>query len=388
MESSVHFEIPVFSCDGEQARKYALLLTQGSTIKTLKNKLATLCSVAVNKLLLVEIGGPTIKKILPDTTKVGQKHAGLIFAYEVEHDISMLLTNKEDKQGEGAMMCHSNSTSRESLNKISNGGVMISTHGGGGSLDSTTTSPNPSPGKNTFKKPNNSNPATVRLIEVLGKETSEDCSPPNAGGSRKTSTCGGETDTSGGTMSRSVSSDSVLNIPIMHCVIVAMHRKMVQNSHYFLSWQKFRPTAFGIPILLSHRSMTHRELYAATWKHAEKYTTGITVVTAGNLDDPKYPFILKTVDNNGRYCSACPWYTFCQGCTIPCDDLLFDFCSNVAIDWDATTLHIHYQHAQEHNFVEDASVGECYRQVREPISLDQCLKDFTKEEELGEEETW
>ena len=26
--------------------------------------------------------------------------------------------------------------------------------------------------------------------------------------------------------------------------------------------------------------------------------------------------------------------------------------------------------------------------LREPIDLDQCLKDFTKQEELGEDETW
>lgn len=28
------------------------------------------------------------------------------------------------------------------------------------------------------------------------------------------------------------------------------------------------------------------------------------------------------------------------------------------------------------------------RLLREPINIDQCLKDFTKEEELGVDETW
>ena len=35
-----------------------------------------------------------------------------------------------------------------------------------------------------------------------------------------------------------------------------------------------------------------------------------------------------------------------------------------------------------------ASIEESKQALREPIDLDQCLRDFTKEEELGEEETW
>ena len=39
-------------------------------------------------------------------------------------------------------------------------------------------------------------------------------------------------------------------------------------------------------------------------------------------------------------------------------------------------------------FFEHPTIQESTRLLREPINIDQCLKDFTKEEELGEDETW
>ena len=36
----------------------------------------------------------------------------------------------------------------------------------------------------------------------------------------------------------------------------------------------------------------------------------------------------------------------------------------------------------------DESVEKCYKLLQEPICIEQCLKDFTKEEELGDDETW
>ena len=52
------------------------------------------------------------------------------------------------------------------------------------------------------------------------------------------------------------------------------------------------------------------------------------------------------------------------------------------------TLHLNYQQGQERLFVDHPSLEESMRLLREPINIDQCLKDFTKEEELGDDETW
>ena len=40
------------------------------------------------------------------------------------------------------------------------------------------------------------------------------------------------------------------------------------------------------------------------------------------------------------------------------------------------------------NYKMDESIDRCYKLLQEPISIEQCLKDFTKEEELGDDETW
>ena len=39
-------------------------------------------------------------------------------------------------------------------------------------------------------------------------------------------------------------------------------------------------------------------------------------------------------------------------------------------------------------FDDDASIEESFSLLREPVCLDTCLKNFTEEEELGEDETW
>ena len=72
-----------------------------------------------------------------------------------------------------------------------------------------------------------------------------------------------------------------------------------------------------------------------------------------------------------------------------CDDAYFGYASaNLAIDWDPTTLHLSYEQGKEKAYTDHPSLGESMRLLREPINIDQCLKDFTKEEELGDDETW
>ena len=80
---------------------------------------------------------------------------------------------------------------------------------------------------------------------------------------------------------------------------------------------------------------------------------------------------------------------FCRGCKLRCDDATYGYASPyLAIDWDPTTLHLNYEQGQEKAFTVHPSLEESMRLLREPINIDQCLKDFTKEEELGDDETW
>uniref|UniRef100_A0A3Q4MGY3 ubiquitinyl hydrolase 1 n=1 Tax=Neolamprologus brichardi TaxID=32507 RepID=A0A3Q4MGY3_NEOBR len=103
----------------------------------------------------------------------------------------------------------------------------------------------------------------------------------------------------------------------------------------------------------------------------------------------KYPFTLRVVGKDGNSCAWCPWYRFCRGCTIECtEDRAAVGNAYIAVDWDPTALHLRYQTSQERIVEEHCSVEQSRRAQAEPISLDSCLKAFTSEEELGEDELY
>lgn len=56
----------------------------------------------------------------------------------------------------------------------------------------------------------------------------------------------------------------------------------------------------------------------------------------------------------------------------------------LAIDWDASALHLRYQSTQEKLFAEHESVAIFRKLSTEPVDLDHCLRAFTSEEKLDE----
>ena len=405
MERSIHLEIPVFLKNGEQAKRYGVLLSQVTTIKMLKSKLSSLCCVPAEKLLLAEVGGPTIIKFLPDKVKVHQNLAGYIYVYELEHDVSDFLNSRHSTQYDNTK---SNSDSKDLINKSITSSVNKSpcttVHTNIGSctntMDKQTNSSlykdnnkdNSTLGKKSktslktkSRFSNNVNP--VKILEVTPKDFVTEKTNINMSTKDYDSLEVAELTDIDSINPLSQSSSDCPFQSFQHGFITAMHRKMIQSNNYFLSWQKFRPSLFGIPIILSyHKEMTNKDVYDKIWVYVSKYVTGVTL---SDETERRYPFDIKCVDKDGNYCMSCPWYKFCRGCIIAYNNSTFNLpCSHVAVDWDSTTLHLHYQQSQEKNFCDDVSIEESQRLIREPISLDQCLKDFTKEEELGEDETW
>lgn len=144
-----------------------------------------------------------------------------------------------------------------------------------------------------------------------------------------------------------------------------------------------------------------------------------------NSDDSlgyEFPFTLKVVQSNGIHCGICPWSKFCKGCPLPhsadplpsgcgssspAADNLLNYC--IAVDWEPTALHLRYQTSLEKVcltfpkrvlpywttncsitkvFEEDASVAQALQQQTEPVSLEQCLHAFTREEQLSGDEKY
>lgn len=186
--------------------------------------------------------------------------------------------------------------------------------------------------------------------------------------------------------------------------IVAVHRKSVRQDTYLLSQHKWRPTLFGVPLLLGRRKdMTCQKLYSHIARQVARLLSPSPPNGsqsgqgnhAADCDDSlgySFPFTLRMVAAGGRICSMCPWTKFCRGCEIKCTDDLVpwenistdrDSCDRwVAIDWEPTALHLRYQSGREKSFLEHESVAFCRKRHTEPIDLDYCLRVFTSEEKL------
>lgn len=160
---------------------------------------------------------------------------------------------------------------------------------------------------------------------------------------------------------------------------------------YFIAPQKNRPSLFGCPLVIPCTAGTkNSDLYFSVWQQISRFVSAPSPGDdlCSNRENG-YPFELKNVTDSGLSCAVCPWFKFCRGCTVECNDEEFNCnCEYLAIEWEPTTLHLRYQSSQEKVFTEHDSVEQSRRLQTEPIDLYECFKAFTKEEELGEDELW
>ena len=179
-------------------------------------------------------------------------------------------------------------------------------------------------------------------------------------------------------------------------VIVCLHRKMMPQESYFLSGEKYSPSLFGLPLVVSLApGSTGQEVYRLVWSQVARLISPLppqeqTSNHAQDCDDSlgyEYPFVLKTVSPGGSWCSSCSWDRMCRGCSLPCSSLQLSLSSSfLAIDWDPTALHLRYLAAQERGWEEHQSVVASRKAATEPITLAKCLEAFTGEEELGDDD--
>ncbi|XP_055677370.1 ubiquitin carboxyl-terminal hydrolase 32 isoform X2 [Lutzomyia longipalpis] len=223
--------------------------------------------------------------------------------------------------------------------------------------------------------------------------------------------------------------------------LIAVHRQLSRQDTYFLSYHKTKPHLFGTPLLIPcHEGSTNKDLYCAVWLQVARLLSPLPPTPpdranhATDCDDSlgyEFPFTLRAVASGGRICALCPWFRFCRGCEIPCNNdslvsglmatqsiqmsstastpimshrdqaasihrrtqseigmcgdqaLSIDLsCISIAIDWDPTALHLRYQSTREKVWTMHESVTVCRRQQTEPVDLNHCLRAFTSEEKL------
>lgn len=145
-------------------------------------------------------------------------------------------------------------------------------------------------------------------------------------------------------------------------VLVCLHRKMIPQEFYFLSSEKYSPSLFGIPLVVSCTSTTTcTQLYKMVWEQVARLVSPLPPQDqaqsnhATDCDDSmgyEYPFVLKAVTSGGSWCAWCPWHRMCRGCELPASSApVSTTASFYAIDWDPTALHLRYLAAAERAWI-------------------------------------
>ncbi|XP_076831887.1 ubiquitin carboxyl-terminal hydrolase 32 isoform X2 [Brachyhypopomus gauderio] len=353
MDSSMHLEITVIKLDGCTPARYGLRLNMDDKYTGLKKQLSELCFLKPDQILLAEVHASNIKNFPQDNQKVRLSVNGFLCAFEIPVP--------------GSPTSVTSLTPTDTC-PVPNGGIV------GGHADRPGLIPNGTVG---------SAGTPARAERSL------------ANGSPSTPVPSG--------LDKSLA-NGILNghaTPVQDSpftgYIIAMHRKMMRTELYFLSSQKNRPSLFGMPLIVPCTVCTSKkDLYDAVWVQVSRLASPLPPQEASNhaqdCDDSmgyQYPFTLRVVQKDGNSCAWCPWYRFCRGCPVDCtEDRASLGNAYIAVDWDPTALHLRYQTSQERIVEEHASVEQSRRAQAVPISLDSCLKAFTSEEELGEDELY
>ncbi|KAJ6653692.1 hypothetical protein lerEdw1_008818 [Lerista edwardsae] len=340
MDSYMHVEINVIKLDGTTPVRYGLRLNMDEKYMGLKKQLSDLCALKPEQILLAEVHNSNIKNFPQDNQKVRLLGNWSLCAFEIP-------------------------------------------------IPGSPTSATPSPVQTDFC----SGPSANGIISVLMNGDLPRPLIPN-GMPNTVVPCRMENGFSNGMVNGHVTSPS--DSPFIG-YIIAVHRKMMRTEMYFLSSQKNRPSLFGMPLIVPCTVHTRKkDLYDAVWIQVSRLASPLPPQEASNhaqdCDDSmgyQYPFTLRVVQKDGNSCAWCPWYRFCRGCKIDCTEERASIGNaNIAVDWDPTALHLRYQTSQERIAEEHRSVEQSRRAQAEPINLDSCLRAFTNEEELGEDEMY
>ncbi|XP_070983191.1 ubiquitin carboxyl-terminal hydrolase 32-like [Oncorhynchus clarkii lewisi] len=335
MDSSMHLEITVIMLDGSTPVRFGLRLNMDDKYTGLKKQLSELCSLKPEQILLAEVHTSNIKNFPQDNEKVRLSGNGFLCAFEIPVP--------------GSLTSLSSPTQTDITPVPVANGVAVTAEG----------HPAGKPGLIPIGMPS---------AVVPSREATQ----------------------------RALVNGHVQDSPFIG-YIIAMHRKMIRTELYFLSSQKNRASLFGVPLIVPCTVHTsQKDLYDAVWIQVARLASPLPPQEASNhaqdCDDSmgyQYPFTLRVVGKDGSSCAWCPWYRFCRGCAVDCtEDRASVENAYIAVDWDPTALHLRYQTSQERIVEEHCSVQQSRRAQAEPVSLDSCLKAFTSEEELGEDELY
>ncbi|XP_034237598.1 ubiquitin carboxyl-terminal hydrolase 32 isoform X2 [Thrips palmi] len=398
MESYIYIQVIAIRLDGSVPVKYGLRLNMDEKYAQLKTQLSQLCDIPAHLLCLAEVNQAQIKNVPSDDQKIKGPVSGSLFAYELpasencsnfDDERASLCSTRSQREGQTLVAIQRTVTPRSALS------VGSSVLNGHASEDTASVWSGSGSGSRPGPRPAGESPSSP----PKDTKDSPDVESVDSGLPTSSASIPLAPSSSQGSASSGSLCDMDVGIPSQPGYIVAVHRKMIRQDVYFMSSQKTKPSLFGLPIIVPcSESTTHQDLYQSVWLQVARLVSPLPPTDpavsnhAQDCDDSlgyEFPFILKAVGSTGIQCAWCPWYEFCRGCRIQCNDTEFKMSSSyLAVDWDPTALHLRYQTSQERVFNDHPSVAQTRIQQSSPIELDSCLEAFTKEEHLADDEKY
>ncbi|KAJ0172880.1 hypothetical protein K1T71_011056 [Dendrolimus kikuchii] len=338
MESYVRCELRVMLLDGSVPIKYGVRVNSEGTYADLKKKLSELCGLPPESMLIVELSGATIGRVMEDGAKIAAASAGELYAYETPSDDPAQDSDSECEEtpvangwcsegaqwaevsGRGgkpsslcmpALFCFKRSRS-EILMSQSPPTTFYGNHTPYADPDfRSSTLP-----KDTKKEPVGSSSPTLSVKSLTLKPSSPRLPKAKFGSSP----------------SNMYKMNEVKEAPMSVGKIqylVAVHRKQCRADAYFVGWQRSRPALFGVPLVVGVRAgMSGRQVYARVYRQVARLLSARPPAHdhsnhATDCDDSlgyEFPFTLRLVSGNGAWCAVCAWPALCRGCALPTDD--------------------------------------------------------------------
>ena len=181
-------------------------------------------------------------------------------------------------------------------------------------------------------------------------------------------------------------------IPIIHRYPSETNKNLVSFSRFEYFWNQQ-----DFIILTSENSIKPYDLYEIMWKKYKyfldspsNYEKKLWWNFEEKIPSKKLPFKITLINKDTLSCAICPWFRLCQGCVLkPSDSDYININTDalIAVEWDKdvynkeinrNNLNIIMKHSSAETIDENSKIKE------DEISLNDCLKLFTKEEDIGD----
>ena len=181
-------------------------------------------------------------------------------------------------------------------------------------------------------------------------------------------------------------------IPIIHRYPSETNKNLVSFSRFEYFWNQQ-----DFIILTSENSIKPYDLYEIMWKKYKyfldspsNYEKKLWWNYEEKNPSKKLPFKITLINKDTLSCAICPWFRLCQGCVLkPSDSDYININTDalIAVEWDKdvynkeinrNNLNIIMKHSSADTIDENSKIKE------DEISLNDCLKLFTKEEDIGD----